>query len=194
MAAPARTVSPGIRWARIVPVPMRAAEEKKLGDCKHNLRVFCFIYPYAGFDAISMAEISAGVDIDDCCRISAADFMQIPQGAANREGRAAGRPPKAGQRAKPAETVRRTVWPAARPTPAGLRPAQTAPKISSHPPNLPPNKNKSSCKTQKTAKIPAGRQGFRFYFAYLIYGGVTAALPGVHWGTAPVRALPEARW
>ena len=37
-----------------------------------------------------MAEISAGVDIDDCCRISAADFMQIPQGAANREGRAAG--------------------------------------------------------------------------------------------------------
>ena len=34
-----------------------------------------------------MAEISAGVDIDDCCRISAADFMQIPQGAANREGR-----------------------------------------------------------------------------------------------------------
>ena len=43
-----------------------------------------------------MAEISAGVDIDDCCRISAADFMQIPQGAANREGRAAGRPPKAG--------------------------------------------------------------------------------------------------
>ena len=118
MAAPARTVSPGIRWARIVPVPMRAAEEKKLGDCKHNLRVFCFIYPHAGFDAILMAEISAGVDIDDCCRISAADFMQIPQGAANREGRAAGRPPKAGQRAKPAETVRRTVWPAAR-TPPG---------------------------------------------------------------------------
>lgn len=113
MAAPARTVSPGIRWARIVPVPMRAAEEKKLGDCKHNLRVFCFIYPYAGFDAISTAEISAGVDIDDCCRISAADFMQIPQGAANREGRAAGRPPKAGQWAKPAETVRRTVWPSA---------------------------------------------------------------------------------
>lgn len=59
-----------------------------------------------------MAEISAGVDIDDCCRISAADFMQIPQGAANREGRAAGRPPKAGQRSQTAETVRRTVWPA----------------------------------------------------------------------------------
>ena len=121
MAAPARTVSPGIRWARIVPVPMRAAEEKKLGDCKHNLRVFCFIYPYAGFDAISMAEISAGVDIDDCCRISAADFMQIPQGAANREGRAAGRPPKAGQRAKPAEIVLWTIWPAAECAPCADR-------------------------------------------------------------------------
>jgi len=97
MAAPARTVSPGIRWARIVPVPMRAAEEKKLGDCKHNLRVFCFIYPYAGFDAISMAEISAGVDIDDCCQISAADFMQIPQGAANRARAHRPRAPPAGR-------------------------------------------------------------------------------------------------
>ena len=48
-----------------------------------------------------MAEISAGVDIDDCCRISAADFMQIPQGAANREGRAPGPPPQAGPRAHP---------------------------------------------------------------------------------------------
>ena len=134
MAAPARTVSPGIRWARIVPVPMRAAEEKKLGDCKHNLRVFCFIYPHAGFDAILMAEISAGVDIDDCCRISAADFMQIPQGAANREGRAPGRPPKAGQRAQPAETVRRTVWPAAQ----GPTPAKPAPWRCGPAPRTPP--------------------------------------------------------